>query len=242
MNKEKDYYGIFGILPSAEDFVIRAVYKALAQRYHPDKYSGTKDKSDLRMVEINEAYAILSVPSKRKEYDELRGSNTQASDSYFNGPASDEVPPNFDPLEEDWMLASKYYPDLLQIEIRLSKISWRLAYSYRAYVLEAQKFKERKTIADSMMQQFLILYFGTNKEIIAFALKLINSGNKPAARTLNKTVRVLGSKIDVGRVIEQISSDFRLTEPLSGNKPCPYCGCLIYERAEYCMHCHKTIE
>ena len=31
----KDYYRILGVIPSAEDFIIRAAYKALAQRYHP---------------------------------------------------------------------------------------------------------------------------------------------------------------------------------------------------------------
>jgi curved DNA-binding protein CbpA len=33
MNATKDYYATLGVLPSAEDIVIRAAYKALAQRY-----------------------------------------------------------------------------------------------------------------------------------------------------------------------------------------------------------------
>lgn len=242
MDNSKDYYAILGVLPSAEDFVIRAVYRALSQRYHPDRYSGPHEDANLRMSELNEAYAILSVPARRKEYDDLRGSNTQAGDSYFNGASSNEVPPSYDPLEDDWNLASKYYPDLRELEARLSKISWRLAYSYRAYLLEAKVFEERKQVADAMEQQFMISYFGDNEKVLAFARGLIKSGNKPAARALNNVVRVLGSKLDPDRFTKQISLEFGLTEKLAGSKPCPYCGGLIYKLADYCMHCRKQIE
>ncbi|WP_103965400.1 J domain-containing protein [Nitrosomonas ureae] len=37
MNENKDYYAILGVTPLADNVVIRAAYKALAQRYHPDK-------------------------------------------------------------------------------------------------------------------------------------------------------------------------------------------------------------
>ena len=38
MNSTKDYFAVLGVLPTAEDIVIRAVYRALAQRYHPDRF------------------------------------------------------------------------------------------------------------------------------------------------------------------------------------------------------------
>ena len=41
MNTAKDYYAILGVLPTAEDFVIEAAYRALSKRYHPDRYGGT---------------------------------------------------------------------------------------------------------------------------------------------------------------------------------------------------------
>jgi curved DNA-binding protein CbpA len=40
MDASKDYYAILGLTPSAEEVVIRAAYKALAQRYHPDRTKG----------------------------------------------------------------------------------------------------------------------------------------------------------------------------------------------------------
>lgn len=65
MDFDKDYYAVLGLSPNAEDFLIKAAYKALAQRYHPDKSNHSGDK----MKAINEAYSILSDVSKRKQYD-----------------------------------------------------------------------------------------------------------------------------------------------------------------------------
>jgi curved DNA-binding protein CbpA len=207
MDATKDYYAILGVLPTAEDVVVRAAYKALAQRYHPDRFQGSPQEAHRRMAEINEAYSVLSNSSERKEYDRLRGSNTQAGDSYFNSDA-DDVPPHYDPLEHDWLVASKYYPDLQDLESHLSKISWRLAYSFRAYLLAEKQFEQRRRIAEAMEGKFLELYFGTNSTLVAFARELINNRHKRAAKALNEAVRILGRNIDPERVIAQIRREF----------------------------------
>ena len=51
----KDYYRTLGVLDDAEDIIIRAAYKALAQRYHPDKWKGDPQEANKRMSDINEA-------------------------------------------------------------------------------------------------------------------------------------------------------------------------------------------
>ena len=56
----RDYYAILGVTPQAEDVVIKAAFRALAQRYHPDKFSGSADDAHRKMAEINEAYEVLS--------------------------------------------------------------------------------------------------------------------------------------------------------------------------------------
>lgn len=209
MDATKDYYAILGVLPTAEDVVIRAAYKALAQRYHPDRFEGAPQEAHRRMSELNEAYAVLSDPGKRKKYNDLRGSNTQAGDSYFNDNAED-APPSYDPLESDWAIALKYCPDLGELDSHLSKISWRLAYSYKAYLLETKSFDNRIKLAEDMERQFLELYFGENKEIIAFARELIMSGHKLAAKSLNKAVSVLGRGAEPRKVIYTIKSEHGL--------------------------------
>ncbi len=209
MDTSKDYYAILGVLPTAEDIVIRAAYKALAQRYHPDRCDGSEVNAHRRMAEINEAYEVLSNVASRKEYDKSRGPNAQSGDSYFGENAGD-TPPTFDPLERDWGVVVKYYPDLAELEKKLSKISWRLGYSFRAYLLEVKTFDRRTQVAEAMEQKFLETYFGTDRDILQFARTLIDQGHKTAAKALNEAVRVLGSGVKTERIIHQIRSEFEI--------------------------------
>jgi curved DNA-binding protein CbpA len=70
-----DFYRVLGVHPSSEDIVIRAAYRVLAQRYHPDKCFGQDSRALSRMQEINEAYAVLSDRARRREYDENLGAS-----------------------------------------------------------------------------------------------------------------------------------------------------------------------
>lgn len=64
----KNYYEILEIDIYASQEVIKAAYKALVKKYHPDN---CEDKNcEERMVEINEAYQILSNPVQKLKYDE----------------------------------------------------------------------------------------------------------------------------------------------------------------------------
>jgi len=72
MQDEQDYYEVLGIAPSASINEIRKAYRKLAFQYHPDRYK-ERMEAHRKMKEINEAYAILSDPIKRREYDLPRG-------------------------------------------------------------------------------------------------------------------------------------------------------------------------
>lgn len=61
----KDYYRTLQVHWEAEQEVISAAYRRLAQKYHPDQNPQTEE----RMKEINEAYEVLGDPEKRKVYD-----------------------------------------------------------------------------------------------------------------------------------------------------------------------------
>jgi DnaJ-class molecular chaperone len=69
--EQKDYYLILGLDKNAPEQEIRAAYRRLAFQYHPDRNKEDPAATE-KMKEINEAYAILSDPSKRGEYDLLR--------------------------------------------------------------------------------------------------------------------------------------------------------------------------
>lgn len=69
---QKDLYRILGVIGSVELAVIKAAYKALMMIYHPDRYDGDKKHAVKKSKEINEAYAVLIDPDKRKKYDAER--------------------------------------------------------------------------------------------------------------------------------------------------------------------------
>jgi curved DNA-binding protein len=66
----KDYYKILGVEPSADDKEIKAAYRKLARKYHPD-VSKEKD-AEAKFKDASEAYEALKSADKRAEYDELR--------------------------------------------------------------------------------------------------------------------------------------------------------------------------
>lgn len=65
-----DYYGVLGLEKSANAEQIKKAYRKLALKYHPDKNQGDKQAED-RFKEITEAYAVLSDPQKKQQYDQF---------------------------------------------------------------------------------------------------------------------------------------------------------------------------
>jgi curved DNA-binding protein CbpA len=72
MESERDYYEVLGIAPDASAEEIKKGYHRLAFQYHPDR-NRKSEAAHKKMEEINEAYAVLSDPIKRREYDLPRG-------------------------------------------------------------------------------------------------------------------------------------------------------------------------
>ena len=68
---EPDPYSVLQITRSATKKEIRAAYRALVDRYHPDRHQGNplEELAAARMVEINRAYELLSDPARRAAFD-----------------------------------------------------------------------------------------------------------------------------------------------------------------------------
>jgi curved DNA-binding protein CbpA len=209
MNPDKDYYAVLGVLPAAEDVVIRAAYRALAQRYHPDRCGGPQPNAHIRMSELNEACAVLSDAEQRTAYDRRRRAATHAGAAPL-GSAEEGDPPGGDPLEQDWRVALKHFPDLAMHEDRLSQFSRRLSKAFRAFVLDTGQFEQRELLAGLMEGCFLAAYFGEDERVLGFARRLILAKQRKAALALNEAVRVLRGGADSARIVARIARDFDL--------------------------------
>lgn len=68
MTTNKDYYEILGVSRTASDAEIKKAFRALAMKYHPDRYTGDQGE---KFKEIKEAYEVLSDSKKRSLYDQF---------------------------------------------------------------------------------------------------------------------------------------------------------------------------
>jgi len=66
----KDYYKILGVPKTATEKEIKAAFRKLARKHHPDVNKGDA-KAEAKFKEINEANEVLSDPEKRRRYDQL---------------------------------------------------------------------------------------------------------------------------------------------------------------------------
>jgi curved DNA-binding protein CbpA len=94
-----DPYKILQVDPEAEDEVIQAAYRRLAQKYHPDRATGSEAVE--RMVAINAAWELIGEPGRRRAYD-LSVRDRQSAGSFGGvGPASAGGPSSRAPAPPD---------------------------------------------------------------------------------------------------------------------------------------------
>jgi curved DNA-binding protein len=91
----EDYYQVLGVDKKATAEEIKKAYRKLAVKWHPDKNPNNKSASEEKFKKISEAYAVLSDPEKRQNYDNF-GSADQFRQQYsqediFRGFDLDEI-------------------------------------------------------------------------------------------------------------------------------------------------------
>ncbi|CUX47774.1 molecular chaperone DnaJ [Clostridium sp. C105KSO13] len=67
---KRDYYEVLGVSRDADDAALKKAYRVLAKKYHPDMNPGDAE-AEKRFKEASEAYAVLSDPEKRRQYDQF---------------------------------------------------------------------------------------------------------------------------------------------------------------------------
>ena len=68
--QKRDYYEVLGVDKGADEETLKKAYRKLAKKYHPDANPGDK-AAEAKFKEASEAYAVLSDPDKRRQYDQF---------------------------------------------------------------------------------------------------------------------------------------------------------------------------
>ena len=76
----KDYYSVLGVESGADEKAIKAAYRRLARKYHPDVSKEPNAEENFKSV--SEAYEVLGNAERRAQYDRLRASGYRPGDSY----------------------------------------------------------------------------------------------------------------------------------------------------------------
>ena len=67
---KRDYYEVLGVDKNADEATIKKAYRNLAKKYHPDMNPGDAE-AEKKFKEASEAYAVLSDPDKKRQYDQF---------------------------------------------------------------------------------------------------------------------------------------------------------------------------
>tara|TARA_B100000700_G_C15051850_1_gene860669 strand:- start:972 stop:1913 length:942 start_codon:yes stop_codon:yes gene_type:complete len=100
----KDYFKSLNLDRSATSYQIKAAFRNLARKYHPDLNPNDLEAEE-KFKEINEAYEVLSDPTKRKKYEQYgkywENSSDQFRSNYVNGEFDFSRYGNFDEFIKD---------------------------------------------------------------------------------------------------------------------------------------------
>ena len=86
---QEDYYNVLGVDKQATDKQIKEAFRKLAFKFHPDRNKDNPGAME-EMKRVNEAYAVLSNPAKRREYDTLKSQYGSSAYTHFRNNYSEQ--------------------------------------------------------------------------------------------------------------------------------------------------------
>lgn len=139
----KDFYYILGISASATETEIKAAYRKLSMKFHPDKNQGDEYFSD-RFKDIQEAYEILSDPDGRVKYDGALRVQQNSGNNYY-----EEL------RRQESTLRRKYEEELRKKEEELKKKEeqWKQKFQSEEQKLTESQRKQRKEEAEKTLKE-----------------------------------------------------------------------------------------
>ena len=86
---QEDYYQVLGVDQNASEAKIKEAYRQLAFQYHPDRNRDNTAAAE-KMKKVNEAYAVLSNPAKKADYDNLKSQFGSSAYTHFRNNYSEQ--------------------------------------------------------------------------------------------------------------------------------------------------------
>jgi hypothetical protein len=221
-----NYYEVLGVNIKAEAIVIRSAYKAMVQKYHPDKAVGQKqiDKYLEKTKLINEAYNVLSDEAKRQKYDEELSNNKSEKNLNNEGFKKDNDSSSkkqSNQSSDDWETVIKYFPDVNTYYNELEEISEVLAGEFKLYILNEKEFKKAKDFYEKLKKRFFYDVFGNYKECQYFGLWLLKNKKKELFLEFREIFCLMSKSIDSKELIYKFCEERNLMYDVNNeiNKP-----------------------
>jgi curved DNA-binding protein CbpA len=197
-----NHYDVLGVSSEAKTVVIKAAYRALSKKYHPDTAELPLAVAEERMKAVNVAYGVLSDSGKKADYDKALSDEDEFDyDDYREFTAAFE-----EDTREAWNLSIEYFPEVERLYEELARLSEPLANTFRLSLIVSKGFDKATIFARNLETEYLKRLFGDDTHVRQFGKRLMLSGNREAARELNIAVSTFGNSIKPQRLIESITT------------------------------------
>jgi curved DNA-binding protein CbpA len=144
------YYQILGVSSTANPAEIKAAYKRLVFRYHPDRNGGDNRFHEL-MIKINEAYTVLINPARRLAYD-FQVYNQATAKQYYNYTRNaDKSTPHYSYKKKSrWSFASPTILTFWILASILGKVGTNYVnyHNYKSIQKRPENFEGNRTIQE----------------------------------------------------------------------------------------------
>ncbi len=104
-DQKRDYYDVLGVSKTATEQEIKAAYKKMAIKYHPDRQSGKSDaekqEAEAKFKEAAEAYDVLHDPQKRQRYDQFGFAGVGGAEGSYQNMSMDDIFSQFGDIFSD---------------------------------------------------------------------------------------------------------------------------------------------
>ena len=259
----KDYYEILEVHPRASLDVIKKAYTVLAKKYHPDVTKVDPDIARSRMIEINEAYSVLSNPDEREAYDiRLANARSYSAHAQADREAAEyareqkmradrrEFSKQVEIVSNRFENSCKYYIDLLNKRVFNSGVGNdivplcdNLLSDFYSEVAEDYQFIENNNVWNYELRDFYgtaLWWFGAGFDK--------GGSNEKARKVLNMAEPFMNKDFNNYNAFQQlkakVDSEWNKQYNISSNsevKFCRKCGRQLLPEMKFCPKCGDRI-